>query len=565
VRQVFLLKGFEFYIHLPQIYIYAMLELWIIDALWISVAFVFGMLAKRINLPPLIGFLAGGFVLNFAGFTDGGIALDVVADLGVMLLLFTIGLKLNIKSLLTKEIWLTTSVHMILSVLLLGSLVFIIGWLGIYSTTSMSLESSMLIGFALSFSSTVFAIKVLEDRGEMNSFHGRVSIGILVMQDIIAVIFLSISKGMLPSIWVLGLPIYLFLIRWIFIRILNVVDHGELFTLFGFFAAFVTGAIAFEIVGLKPDLGALVIGVLVGSHPRAKELSKHMLAFKDFFLVAFFLNIGMSGLPTSTSLFIALILVLAIPVKGTLFMLLLTRFNLRARTAWHTTLSLASYSEFGLITTAIGVKMGIIDNQWMIILALSMSFSFLVASPLNTMAHKLFDKYKDIFIKLNTKNIHPDDEPVNLGNAVVVICGMGHIGRAAYHQLTSDFGSRVMAIDYDIDVVQHLSEANKNVVWGDATDSNFWLNVKMPDVEYILLTMNDYVSNLNTAIAISGCKNRTFKVGAPSHHMEEIIELKEVGVSFVYNYHGRAGADFADSFISFVENRKGDMKRLYNE
>jgi len=62
VRQVFLLKGFEFYIHLPQIYIYAMLELWIIDALWISVAFVFGMLAKRINLPPLIGFLAGGFV-----------------------------------------------------------------------------------------------------------------------------------------------------------------------------------------------------------------------------------------------------------------------------------------------------------------------------------------------------------------------------------------------------------------------------------------------------------------------------------------------------------------------
>jgi len=84
----------------------------------------------------------------------------------------------------------------------------------------------------------------------------------------------------------------------------------------------------------------------------------------------------MSGLPTSTSLFIALILVLAIPVKGTLFMLLLTRFNLRARTAWHTTLSLASYSEFGLITTAIGVKMGIIDNQWMIILALSMSFSF---------------------------------------------------------------------------------------------------------------------------------------------------------------------------------------------
>lgn len=234
-----------------------MLELWTIDALWISVAFILGMLAKRINLPPLIGFLAGGFVLNFAGFTEGGIALDVVADLGVMLLLFTIGLKLNLKSLLTKEIWLTTSLHMILSVLLLGSLVFIISWIGLYSTTSMSLESSMLIGFALSFSSTVFAIKVLEDRGEMNSFHGRVSIGILVMQDIIAVVFLSVSKGMMPSLWVLGLPIYLMGIRWIFIKILNNVDHGELFTLFGFFAAFVTGAIAFELVGLKAGSGSI--------------------------------------------------------------------------------------------------------------------------------------------------------------------------------------------------------------------------------------------------------------------------------------------------------------------
>lgn len=243
-------------------------------------------------------------------------------------------------------------------------------------------------------------------------------------------------------------------------------------------------------------------------------------------------------------------------------MLLLTRFNLRARTAWHTTLSLANYSEFGLITAAIGVKMGIIDNQWMIILALSMSFSFLVGSPLNTMAHKLFERYKNILMKLNTKNIHPDDEPVNLGDARVVICGMGHIGRAAYHQLTTEFGSRVIAIDYDKNVVEKLSEANKNIVWGDSTDSNFWQYVKMPDVQYILLTMNDYASNLNTAIALSKCKYRIFKIGAPGHHIEEITELKEAGVSFVYNYHSRAGAEFASSFLSFVEHRKEDKERM---
>ena len=539
-----------------------MLELWEIDAIWITVAFVLGMLAKRVNLPPLIGFLLGGFILNFVGFTEGGVALDIVADIGVMLLLFSIGLKLNVRSLLSKEIWLTTSLHMVLSVLLFSSLVFIISWLGLYSTTTMTLESSMLIGFALSFSSTVFAVKVLEERGEMNSFHGRVTIGILVMQDIIAVVFLSLSKGIVPSLWVLALPVYLVIIRWIFIKILNANLQGELLTLFGFFAAFVAGAIVFELVGLKPDLGALIIGILIGSHPQSKDLAKHMLGFKDFFLIAFFLDIGMSGLPTSTSLFITLILIAAIPLKGLFFMLLLTKFNLRSRTAWHSTLGLANYSEFGLITAAIGVKMGIIDNQWMIILALAMSFSFLLASPFNAKSHQLFDRYKNILMKLNTKNIHPDDEPVNLGDARVVICGMGHIGRAAYHQLTSEFGNRVIAIDYDKDVVLKLSESKKNIVWGDSTDSNFWENVKMPDVEFVLLTMSDHASNQNTAIALSNCKYRTFSIGAPGHHIEEITELKDAGVSFVYNYNSRAGAEFASSFLSFIENRKEDRERM---
>ncbi len=538
-----------------------MLELWTIDAIWITVAFVLGMLAKRINLPPLIGFLAGGFVLNLAGITEGGMALDVVAELGVMLLLFTIGLKLNVKSLLTKEIWLTTSLHMVLSVLMIGSFVFAISWIGLYSGTDMSLESSMFIGFALSFSSTVFAVKILEDKGEMTSFHGRVSIGILVLQDVIAVIFLTVSKGMLPTIWVLGIPFYLYIIRWIFIKILDVIDHGELLTLFGFFAAFVSGAIAFELVGLKPDLGALIVGALVGTHPRSKELAKQMLSFKDFFLIAFFLNIGMSGLPTVNSLFVALILLVAIPIKGTLFVVLLTRMNLRARTAWHTSLSLSNYSEFGLITGAIGLKLGLISNQWMVILALAVSFSFLLASPFNTISHQLFDKFKYLLMKLNTKRNHPDDEPVDLGDARAIICGMGHVGRAAYHQLSGDFNNKIISIDYDKDVVAKFLESNKNIVWGDSTDSIFWQNVRMPNVEFILLTMDDHNSNLNTARSLSNCKNRKFSVAAPGHYIDEITELKEAGVSFVYNYYSRAGAEFASSFLNFVENRQEDKLR----
>lgn len=334
------------------------------------------------------------------------------------------------------------------------------------------------------------------------------------------------------------------------------VDHGELLTLFGFFGAFVAGAIVFELVGLKPDLGALIIGALLGSHPRSKELQKQMLSFKDFFLIAFFLNIGMSGLPTIYSFLIALILCALIPVKGTLFMLILTRLNLRARTAWHSTLSLSNYSEFGLITGVIGVQLGYISNDWMIIIALALSLSFLITSPLITKSHTLFDKYSHLLMKLNTKRDHPDDQPIDLGDARVVICGMGHVGRAAYHQLSTDFGDRIIGIDYNPDVISKLKEANKNVEWGDTTDSNFWRNVIMPHVEYVLITMDDHASNINTARALQCCRMKTFAIASPGHFLEEITELKEAGVSFVYNYYSRAGSEYASSFLNFMHKRQ---------
>lgn len=532
-----------------------MLELWTIDAIWISVTFIFGLLAKRINLPPLIGYLVGGFALSYFGLNEGGLALNIVADLGIMLLLFTIGLKLDVKSLLTKEIWLSSGLHMVLSLMAFSTVIFLITFFGLGSLTELGWKGSMLLGFALSFSSTVYAVKVLEERGEMTSFHGNISIGILIIQDIIAVVFLTFSKGEMPNIWALGLPIYLFLIHYFLKWLLKFIDQGELLTLFGFMSAFVAGAIVFELVGLKPDLGALIMGILIGSHSRSKELAKHMLSFKDFFLIAFFLNIGLSGLPSMNMILISLVLLLLIPIKAGLFMLILTQLNLRARTAWNVTLSLSTFSEFGLIVSVIGLKTGILDEEWMVILALTMSFSYLLASPFNSKVHSLFEKYSHILMKLNTKKDHPDDQPLDLGDAQVIICGMGHVGRAAYHQLTKDFGNKVIGIDYNKKVISSLQHSQKNVVWGDTTDFNFWRNVKMYKVSFVMITMDDHASNLNTAVALSKCRIQNFNISAPGHNTEEITELKDVGVSFVYNYYSRAGTEFAGSFMKFIELR----------
>ena len=174
----------------------------LMEPLMIALAFAAGFAVQLVKLPPLIGFLAAGFALNALGY-ERTAALDTIANLGVTLLLFTIGLKLDIKTLLKTEVWASASLHIVGSTLLLASVLFIFKLLGLAMATELGWTAMVLLGFALSFSSTVFAVKVLEDRSELGSLYGRIAIGILVMQDVFAVIFLSASSGQLPSPWAL--------------------------------------------------------------------------------------------------------------------------------------------------------------------------------------------------------------------------------------------------------------------------------------------------------------------------------------------------------------------------
>ena len=172
------------------------------DPLWLLIALLFGFLAQQIRLPPLIGFLLAGFALHALGI-EGGEALQKFADLGVTLLLFTIGLKLRLRSLLAPQIWATASVHMSLIVILIAGLLLLPSLAGFVWLGALDWQAATVIAFALSFSSTVFAVKILEDRGEMKTRHGQVAIGILIIQDIIAVVFLTLATDKSPTLWAL--------------------------------------------------------------------------------------------------------------------------------------------------------------------------------------------------------------------------------------------------------------------------------------------------------------------------------------------------------------------------
>ncbi|CAB1057805.1 Putative glutathione-regulated potassium-efflux system protein KefB [Olavius sp. associated proteobacterium Delta 1] len=526
------------------------------DPLWILAAFILGFAAYRVGLPPLVGYLIAGFALQSFG-VSGGETLDRIADLGVMLLLFTIGLKLKIRSLLRPEIWAGASIHMIITIIIFGSGIFVLSVLGWSGFNALDFKLCILLAFALSFSSTVFAVKVLEDKGEMSSLHGRVSIGVLIMQDIFAVLFLTFSTGKIPSPWAIALIAGLLMIRPLLFAVLSRVGHRELLLLFSVFLALGLGAAGFEFVGLKPDLGALVLGVLVAGHPKTGEMSNILLSFKDLFLVGFFLSIGLSGAPTLQALGIAGFLAIAVAFKIVLFFFLFTRFKLRARTSLLTSFSLANYSEFGLLVGSIGVKNGWIGHEWLTIIAIALSISFILASPLNAAAHSIFDRWAERLRAFQSKTRHPEDQPLDPGDAQIAVFGMGRVGTAAYEEMRARQGDIVIGVDFDADVVKNHQAAGRNVILGDATDIDFWARVRMgrnEKLRLVMLAMSKHAANMQAVKELS-VNNFDGIIAATAQFDDQVEELKEAGVQGAFNFYAEAGYGFAEHVCQALDDK----------
>ncbi|WP_306119033.1 MULTISPECIES: cation:proton antiporter [unclassified Roseitalea] len=406
----------------------------------VGAAFVFGLAVRQVGLPPLVGFLAAGFFIHAFGPRFGmpantGPILDYLAHLGVLLLLFTVGLKLRLRQIGEIHVVGGTLLHFAASVALftpVTRLLFTDDW-----------TVALLVGIALAFSSTVLAAKMLEAKRELGNFHGRTAIGILIVQDIIALVVLAVFSGEVPGPWAL-LIFATPLLRPALYRLLDYAGHDEVLVLTGMALSLVIGGYGFELIGLKGEIGALVMGLLLSNHPRASELSESLWSLKEVFLVGFFLSIGMSGLPDAEAIVFALALGVLLPVKGIIFFALLVAFRLRSRTAFLAALSLTAYSEFGLIVAA-GIPAA---EPFLVPLAIAVSVSFLVAAPINRLAHPLYERYEDRLMQFERQTRHPDEQPTDLGDADMLIFGMGRTGSAAYEALAAQ-GRRPVGLDAD--------------------------------------------------------------------------------------------------------------------
>lgn len=521
-------------------------------AVVLILALVAGLVAKRLALPPLVGFLVAGFlVANVPGLS--GLEFKALADLGVTLLLFTIGLKLDIRSLLRPYVWAVTSVHMGITIVIIGLLLLALKTTGWLYLSELGAVQFLTIGFALGFSSTVFAVKVLEERGELASFHGRIAISILVMQDVIAVIYLAVSTGHLPSLYA-PLVLLLVLARPLFNLLLQRCGHGEMLILAGFSLALM-GAMLFETVNIKGELGALFIGALLAGLPKSNELSKILLNFKDVLLVGFFLSIGQYGIPSSNAWLLALIFGLVLVFKPLLYIGLLIIFKLRARTAWFTALSLNHYSEFGLIVMAMAVSTGVLHNKWLVVMAMALAISFVFAAVVNGLNPRLLPRVRPVLLRMERRTRLSEQKKIDIGVAKVLVLGMGRVGSGAYEELCEVYGDAIIGIEQSETKANRLREAGKNVVVGDASDRELWERIGERDLSLAILALSNHQETLSV-IRILNESGFEGTIAAVAKYDDEERELQEQGV-IAFNLYAEAGGGFAEHVLQAM-NRDPD-------
>ncbi len=511
------------------------------DFIWVGVAFVCGFAVTRIGLPPLVGYLMAGFGLHALGVTPDA-TLETLSDIGISLLLFTIGLKLNVRSLLKTEIWASATGHMGVIILITTVNFLIFGLLGFTYFMGMDWTSAAMIGFAISFSSTVCVVKILEEKGELRSRHGQVAIGILIIQDIAAVIFVTLATDKSPSWWALAL-FALPLLRPILLKLLQRCGHGELLPLAGFFLAFASGE-TFELVGLKAHLGALIIAMILSGDSKSTELAKSLMNFKNIFLIGFFLSIGFTAIPTVDMFNVALVMALALPIKAGLFFIWLTRLKLRSRSAFLTALSLSNYSEFGLIVCAASVLHGLMDKEWLVIMALAVSMSFVFSSILNAKGHALYARWADYLKKFEHPDRLPEDQFSKPEGAEVLVIGMGRVGAGAYDTLQEKLPLTVIGIETDQErVEEHISKGRK-VIIADAEDPDFWGHINLKPISLIIFAIPNYLDIVEVVNQLKQA-GYTGKTAGIIRYEDEREQLKDAGIDVIYNFYQKAGDGFA--------------------
>ena len=527
--------------------------------LLIGVATAVSLLMRLLRQPLIIGHIVTGFLVGkFAlGLFQNMETLELFSELGISFLLFSVGLTLNPKVL--KEFGLVSMVTGFGQVILTGAMgVFLCTLLGFGLTTS------LYVGVALAFSSTVIVLKLLSDKGDIDKLYVKLSIGSLLLQDLIAIVllfaipFLTGAQGdgadlIRTLLFGAAAGIGVFAFSHYVLKHLHRYLTRSQELLFLFATSWGMGISAlFAALGFSLEGGALIAGVALSTLPSRHEIGARLAPLRDFFIVAFFILLGTRMVVSDFSLILwpAIILSVFVLIGNPLLQLIVMGImGYRKKTSFQTGMMAAQISEFSLILVALGVSLGQVDPTILSTVTLVGIITIFISSYLilySDVLYRFLAPYLGIFERKRIR-----EKPITSNDISAILIGGNRIGFDFIKLFTED-KRNFLVIDHDPEVIEKLSKSGIPYEYGDANDPDLLEDFRIREVDLVVSTVPDLETNL---IILSSAK-REIKgpvVIVVAHQISHALELYEAGADYVVLPHFLGGSYAADLVRKFTK------------
>jgi len=535
-------------------------------SLIVTMGSVVAMIMHRLKQPLIVGhiitgILAGPLVFNIVHAED---TVEVFARIGIALLLFIIGLGLNPN--LVKDIGKVSSLAAGFQVL--GS--FILGYLsGIL--LGLDTQASLVVGIVIAFSSTIIILKLMSDKKEQNRLHGRLVIGLLLIQDLfatVALLILSTSNGdgftvmdglglVTKGTLLIGL-LYSFSV-YILPRFRTFISESQELL---FLAAIGWGLglpALFEVIGFSFEVGALLAGVTLSTQNYAQEISAKLRPLRDFFIVLFFVELGtilnFAGLGENLILIILLCFIVIV-INPILAMSAVGFFGYTKKTSFMSGITMSQISEFSLIFAILANEKGIIDNNLVSALTFVALISIGVSTYIIKYSDEIYDKIQHKLRLFDNRISRSEKEEAQSYDAIV----FGYKkGGEEFVKTFKKMKRSFVVIDYDPHVIDRLDNDKIPYLYGDATDSELFEELNINNVRIVVATFSNHEDSLFIAKHFHGLNEKIIIV-LSSDSKEHSKELYDAGASYVMLPHF-VGSEKLSSFIK----RNGFKKTEFNK
>ncbi len=552
-------------------------------------AAVVGLLGIILRQPLIVSFIAVGLIA-------GPSALDLVhsdeqisllSELGIAVLLFLVGIKLDVKLIRSLgAVSLMTGLGQVAFTSLFGYLIGLA--LGLGHVTS------LYVAVALTFSSTIIIVKLLSDKREIDSLHGQIALGFLIVQDLVVVLAMIVLSaigigaaaegghgggGSVPTVLASGLAMVALVI--VFVRYIanplteRLAGAPELLVIFAIAMAAMFAAIG-DFVGLGKEVGGLLAGVALASTPYRETIAARLAPLRDFLLLFFFIALGSAldlsllGAHVTGAIVFSLFVLIGNPL---IVLAIMGAMGYRKRTGFLAGLTVAQISEFSLIFVAMGVSLGHVEADALGLVTMVGLVTIAASTYMITYSHQLYavcEPLLGLFERRGTPREPSEAGAHRTEGYQVIVFGLGRFGTAIGMRLQKR-GIRVLGVDFNPQAIRRWRELGLETEFGDASDPEFVAELPLTGSEWIVATVPIHVTGLShedtrtTLIQLTRSSGFRGRIAVASHHTRDTEELFASGADIVLEPFQDAADRAVDILCGGREEERTDIPAIETE